>query len=864
MDVNNTKYHLLYGQDDWGNCFPAGSNQPLSTSWADSEHQLSALEWVEEMSVLRLRREPLLFRRAKPRDPPLEMKDRRGAGRDRYGNWYWIDPDETGIRFLPPGEYSSQHFWSLSDWIATCTAADAQTFSQCHMPLPSSLILRGLAVTTRHYLVVGYLATDNPSEHGLFLFDLHHGGRPPMQLRWPVDSHFSPWDLAPMPIGGVLVLDHDNLTYWALDANFRLLAHVVDGQDALFQPKEGTAPHNKLHAYVQPEGYSLATDSPPGPRSPVSIESGPDGRVYILDTDYSQVSSTDYSTVYEYIGATQVAAHSLKDVLEVQDPNLGEGSSEPLSVIGHDFAYVEQPLQDQEAEVRQQPSGCGCKDVAEKQKPQVKSQLRRCGCQNAADTSANVPPSQPPLLYVALRDGYQAVAFQVREDKLLPQEDFYPLRQWGGKALVPADGLAYYDFADRWIPLQIFTECFYVGEAVITTPLTFDANVPGGPFDSDIPGCVWHRLLLDAYIPSACDVLVRARAADDPDLLAQMNWLPQPDLYQRSGGAELPFYDPWACDVWVQDPPVRERTGTWEILLQEVNGRYLELELTIQGTGRSTPALRALRAWYPRFSYSDHYLPAIYREEPVAASFIERWLANFEGLYTNLEDKIEHVAELFDPCTTPAEALDWLASWLGLALDPHWTEDRRRFFIRHAMDFYRLRGTLQGVEVSMRLYIDSKVDASLFDPSCVGKGNVRIVERFRTRGIGCQAYDPPDEHGRRNLRPISIQDIIDNAHRFTVLVPYTLADDQQDIVQRIVSLAKPAHTEFDVQRYWDLFRVGEAQLGLDTRLGDSSQFSAMLLGDAYLAESYLEAPYPFDIADRMVSDRDRLGDLPPL
>jgi phage tail-like protein len=326
----------------------------------------------------------------------------------------------------------------------------------------------------------------------------------------------------------------------------------------------------------------------------------------------------------------------------------------------------------------------------------------------------------------------------------------------------------------------------------------------------------------------------------------------------------LPFYDPWACDTWAQDPAVRGQTGTWEILFQEVKGRYLQLELTFVGTGRSTPALRALRAWYPRFSYLDHYLPAIYREDPVPASFLDRWLANFEGFYTNLEDEIDHVAELFDPCTVPAESLDWLASWLGLALDPHWQEERRRFFIRHAMDFYRLRGTLQGVEIAVRLYIDKMVTIALFDPRCVGTSSVRIVERFRTRGIGCQAYDPPDAKGVRALRPITIQDVIDNAHRFTVLVPQMLPEDQQDIVQRIVALAKPAHTDFEVKRYWDFFRVGEAQLGLDTRLGESSQFIEMLLGSAYLADSYLPAPYPFDIADRWVSDRNRLGDLPPL
>ena len=71
-------------------------------------------------------------------------------------------------------------------------------------------------------------------------------------------------------------------------------------------------------------------------------------------------------------------------------------------------------------------------------------------------------------------------------------------------------------------------------------------------------------------------------------------------------------------------------------------------------------------------------------------------------------------------------------------------------------------------------------------------------------------------------------------------------------------------TEFEISPYGSFFRVGEARLGLDTQLGESRRFVAMLLGSASLAQSYLGAPYPFDIADRMVLDRDRLGNLPAL
>ena len=54
--------------------------------------------------------------------------------------------------------------------------------------------------------------------------------------------------------------------------------------------------------------------------------------------------------------------------------------------------------------------------------------------------------------------------------------------------------------------------------------------------------------------------------------------------------------------------------GTYELLFQQVIGRYLQVEVTLQRGGRSSAALRSLRAWYPRFSYAEHYLPAIYAE----------------------------------------------------------------------------------------------------------------------------------------------------------------------------------------------------------------------------------------------------------
>jgi phage tail-like protein len=848
MDANQTKFHLLYGRDDWGHCRLAGATDTLGALWQAASTdalpeggeppaspptaaQKPALEWDDATGSLRLRRSTPLFRRS-GRTVPLRPEQRRGAGRDQYGNWYWIAADERTLMFLARGASKPVPYWSAASPLV-CEPPQPGTFA-CAPAAPLDITLRGLAVTTRHYLVVG-----DATRGGLLVFDLHGGGAPLLML-WPEETPLDPWDIAPAPGGGVLVLDRENLAYWALDEHFRLLADRHEGEEAAFQPKAGGPRRRAPRAF--PQGYPLASGSPPGtvppgnvppgPFSPVSIEAGEEGRVLIMDTDPGR----DYSLIYQMAGAQVEVVYSLKDAIAVADPALGEGALRLFSVAGHDFVYGRGPV----------PAGAGDDD----------------GGETAAERPA------PLLLYVAERDGQQVMAFELDPEtgRVVEKAEYLPLRRWQARALVEAGDEVFYDFNDRWVSLQRLMDCEYAGRAVMTTPAEFPPDLPGAPFDSGEPGCVWHRLVLDAIIPPGTSLTVRARASDDPRLLAQTGWIGQPVPYHRSGGAEVPYFDPWRHLSEAAQVEAGGRAGSWELLFQGVKGRFVELELTFAGTGRSTPALRALRAWYPRFSYLEHYLPAIYREDPTSAFFTERFLANFEGLYTGLEDRIASVSALFDSRTAPADALDWLACWFGIALDPLWPEARRRVFIRHADRLYRQRGTLRGVETALRLYLDdgggAAAEANLFDPRC--QGRVRIIEHFRTRGAGGLAYGDPTDAGTRELRPLTRADVMASAHRFSVLAPHDLTAEQMDMVRRIVELEKPAHSAYVIKRYWDMFRVGEARLGLDTRLGHSSRFTPILLGEAYLPDGYLPAPYPFDIEDRLISDRDRLGDLPAL
>ena len=91
------------------------------------------------------------------------------------------------------------------------------------------------------------------------------------------------------------------------------------------------------------------------------------------------------------------------------------------------------------------------------------------------------------------------------------------------KAIVASGGDVYYDAVGRSIRLEPFGICNMERTATLRTPVAFsDHPIPGQPFDSGIPHCVWHRLLLDVDVPSGCSISIAARASDDAGLLDRL------------------------------------------------------------------------------------------------------------------------------------------------------------------------------------------------------------------------------------------------------------------------------------------------------------------------------------------------------
>ena len=686
MDVNGTKFHLLLTRDDWANGTSGQSGETLREIWnrEDAGETVAEQEfsWDETANEITLQKRIFKFTAASKDEKP-KLENRRGAARDRYGNWYWIDETGSKIKVFSIGSKTVSDFYPSP--VNVSDEAKPGAFEPVEKSEPPTVSLRGIAVTIDHFLVAG---TIEPA--GLLVFDLFAGGEP-RRVSWRDDLAFAPFDIAARRGGGVVVLDRENKRFWTLDRGFNALGGVSgESQETDFQPVDEKE-ERKSGLKANDDDYFANLDAL---NDPVAIEALPDDTVLILD---SPVEAEDFSPVFRFYRGALLDKLETRGILSKVDEEERDklSQSERFRLRGYDFAFLDAG----ETDARDRLF-----IVSEEGNQAFPFRLV---CRGDSDFQTS-PPLPPTVIS--------------KNFELQPIAEYFPLRLYGGKGFAAADDKIYYDFGDRWLPLTKQNRPTFEMQGTLDSPV----------FDGKEPNCVWHRLMLDGCIPPETKIEVYSLSAESEKDLSLKTWerdaQREPKLYLRANGSELPF---------AAGKTSREKgSGTWELLFQNAKNRYLKLRLVFSGNGQRTPRVSALRVYYPRFSYLENYLPAIYREDEQSASFLDRFLANFEGFYTSIEDRIAAAEMLFDVRSAPADALEWLGDWLGVALDPAWSEEKRRLFISRAVDFFQYRGTMRGLRIALRLALDRCADESIFDaqtPEEKRLDPIRIVERFQTR-----------------------------------------------------------------------------------------------------------------------------------
>jgi phage tail-like protein len=275
--------------------------------------------------------------------------------------------------------------------------------------------------------------------------------------------------------------------------------------------------------------------------------------------------------------------------------------------------------------------------------------------------------------------------------------------------------------------------------------------------------------------------------------------------------------------------------GALDFLVNQPPGRLLYVRLRLKGNAQVTPVVRRVRLDFPRVT-SLEYLPPVYRDNPEAEDFTERFLALFDASLHDLDRAIERAPAMLDPEGVPADVLPWLGSFLDLVFDPAWTPELRRKVLRALPNLYRRRGTLNGLSETIKLIfgVTPAIQelATERDWGSVTKrdgrqlqngaqlGVVRLfgksLARFRlnTSALG-QA--PIRSYGNPDHDPLFAQ-----AFRLRVLIPPLAATSTtvRHSLEQLVISQKPAHTLATIRFGGDGFILGDrSAVGVDTVFG---------------------------------------------
>lgn len=380
-----------------------------------------------------------------------------------------------------------------------------------------------------------------------------------------------------------------------------------------------------------------------------------------------------------------------------------------------------------------------------------------------------------------------------------------------------------------------------------------DGMWTSAPLDSEIAHCTWDRVDLCAIVPPGATIDIHALTSEQivaPDVLASLapeDWI--------------------VIGTWRTAPRETPARASRDWMLRCPRGRYLYLRIVLRGTGTETPRIAAIEIDFPRISLR-RYLPQVFGADPIAAEFLDRWLAVFDHEFRAIESMIDHQAAWFDPLSAPTgdrrcDFLRFLADWVGVALEQSWPEARRRAFLKGFARVFPRRGTVAAIRETLYLFLglerwsDYAPARAACEP-CVTRarpawraprlvlelyqwrramllGHARLSDKallWGERIAGRSRLSDPasGDTGGAQLGVTALDTSLDPerdifhtyAHRLSIFVPASRVRTPAaaGALDRLIAAETPAHVAVKLIKVEPRFRIGvQSALGLDAVIG---------------------------------------------
>lgn len=256
-------------------------------------------------------------------------------------------------------------------------------------------------------------------------------------------------------------------------------------------------------------------------------------------------------------------------------------------------------------------------------------------------------------------------------------------------------------FNDELWNRGFFYGCAYEEELGLVQTVSGRAIYISRALDSGVSETVWSRVRLDSVLPKDT-MVVFSYFASDSELLEYQTESMLVDNYIQEDTILLIDKLNALEALWIE-----ERKNPTDILISRAKGRYLWFKLELVSKNGVVPKIQGLEIEFPRESFVE-YLPEVYRSCAESFSFLDRFLGIYQSLILDLQEEIVNISRYLDSDVTTTEFLQWLAEWVAIDNVFQWEEQKLRQFIKQSFSIYKLKGTKEGLEKVIELYLGQK------------------------------------------------------------------------------------------------------------------------------------------------------------